>query len=149
MAAGGIYTGADILKFERLGASGVQMATRFVTTVECDASEAFKQSYITARQEDICIIKSPVGLPGRAIRNPFIEAVEAGEKAPFTCPYHCIITCDYQTAPYCIALALVNAQRGALGGGFAFAGANAYRAKEILTVKETVDALRAEYAAAE
>ena len=149
VAAGGIYSGADILKFERLGAAGVQMATRFVTTVECDASEAFKQSYIAARQEDICIIKSPVGLPGRAIRNPFIEAVEAGEKAPFTCPYHCIVTCDYQTAPYCIALALVNAQRGSLGGGFAFAGANAYRAEEILTVKETVEALRAEYAAAE
>lgn len=149
VAAGGVYTGEDILKFERLGASGVQMATRFVTTRECDASEAFKQSYLTAGQEDICIIKSPVGLPGRAIRNSFIEAVEAGEKTPFTCPYHCIVTCDYKTAPYCIALALVNAQRGKLNAGFAFAGANAHRAREILTVKQTVDALRAEYAAAE
>ena len=145
IAAGGIYTGADILKFEKLGASGVQMATRFVTTIECDASEAFKQSYIKAREEDLTIIKSPVGLPGRAIRNSFIEAVEAGDKTPFKCPYHCIITCDYQKAPYCIALALVNAQRGNLAGGFAFAGANAYRAKEIISVKQTVDAIRREY----
>ncbi len=148
IAAGGIYTGADILKFEKLGASGVQMATRFVTTNECDASMTFKQSYVDAREEDLTIIKSPVGLPGRAIRNTFIESVEAGEKAPFKCPYHCIITCDYQKAPYCIALALVNAQRGNLNSGFAFAGANAYRAQEIISVKQTVEAIRREYAEA-
>jgi len=148
VAAGGIYTGADIRKFEELGAAGVQMATRFVTTHECDASMAFKQTYLDAKAEDIGIIRSPVGLPGRAIRNEFLASVEAGEKAPFKCPYHCIITCDYQTAPYCIALALVNAQKGNLKSGFAFAGANAYRAKGILSVKQTVEALRREYSEA-
>ena len=75
IAAGGIYTGADIHKFLQLGAAGVQMATRFVTTHECDASLAFKETYIRARREDIVIIKSPVGMPGRAIRNQFIDDV--------------------------------------------------------------------------
>lgn len=145
VAAGGVYTGADILAFERLGAAGVQMATRFVTTFECDAAAAFKQAYLDAGPEDLRIIQSPVGLPGRAIGNAFLDAVEAGEKTPFRCPYHCISTCDYQKAPYCIALALVNAQKGNLRSGFAFAGANAHRARGILSVKQTVEALRREY----
>ncbi len=145
VAAGGVYTGSDILKFERLGASGVQMATRFVTTHECDAAPAFKEAYLEASEEDIGIIRSPVGLPGRAIRNAFLDSVEAGEKSPFKCPYHCITTCDYKTAPYCIALALVNAQKGNMKSGFAFAGANASRARGILSVRQTVDALRREY----
>ncbi len=148
IAAGGIWSGADILRFQKLGAAGVQMATRFVTTEECDASEAFKQTYIAAAEKDIAIIKSPVGLPGRAIRNAFVDAMEAGEKEPFKCPYHCIATCDYTTAPYCIALALVNAQRGRFTHGFAFAGANAHRAERISTVHETVEALEAEYSEA-
>lgn len=145
VAAGGVYTGADILAFERLGAAGVQMATRFVTTFECDASPAFKQAYLDAGPEDLRIIQSPVGLPGRAIGNAFLDAVQAGKKTPFRCPYHCISTCDYQKAPYCIALALVNAQKGNLRSGFAFAGANAHRARGILSVKQTVEALRREY----
>jgi nitronate monooxygenase len=145
VAAGGVYTGADILKYERLGASGVQMATRFVTTHECDAAPAFKEAYLGAQEGDIGIIRSPVGLPGRAIRNAFLDAVEAGEKAPFKCPYHCITTCDYTSAPYCIALALVNAQKGNLKSGFAFAGANAFRARSIVSVRQTVEALRREY----
>ncbi|MEW5765185.1 MAG: NAD(P)H-dependent flavin oxidoreductase [Acidobacteriota bacterium] len=145
VAAGGVYSGGDILKFERLGASGVQMATRFVTTHECDAAPAFKEAYLNAREGDIGIIQSPVGLPGRAIRNAFLDSVEAGEKSPFKCPYHCITTCDYKTAPYCIALALVNAQKGNLRSGFAFAGANAFRAQGILSVRQIVEALRREY----
>lgn len=95
IAAGGIYTGADIFRFLKLGAAGVQMATRFVTTDECDASIEFKNTYINARKEDIGIIKSPVGLPGRAIINKFIDDIQSGEKKPFSCPYHCISTCDY------------------------------------------------------
>ena len=148
VAAGGIYTGADIHKFLRLGAAGVQMATRFVTTHECDASLAFKEAYIRARREDIVIIKSPVGMPGRAIRNQFLDDVSNGKKAPFQCPYHCIITCDYTNSPYCIALALIKAQQGDLKRGFAFAGQNAYRATEIVSVKELIGALLEEYAAA-
>lgn len=145
IAAGGIFTGADIFKFMELGASGVQMGTRFVTTHECDASAEFKQAYLDAKQDDIVIIKSPVGMPGRAIRNSFINAIERGEKAPYKCPYHCIITCDYLNSPYCIALALINAQRGSLSQGFAFAGANAYRTTSIISVKELINTLIAEY----
>jgi NAD(P)H-dependent flavin oxidoreductase YrpB (nitropropane dioxygenase family) len=133
--AGGIYEGKDISSMLKLGAAGVQMATRFVTTEECDASNEFKQEYIRAKKEDIIFIKSPVGLPGRAIRNDFLDLVEKGEKTPFSCPYHCIKTCNPKKAPYCISLALINAQRGNLENGFAFAGANAYRATKIVSVK--------------
>jgi nitronate monooxygenase len=145
IAAGGIYTGADIRRFMGMGAAGVQMATRFVTTRECDASAAFKQTYLDAKQEDIMIIKSPVGMPGRAIRNQFIEAVNRGEKQPYQCPYHCIITCDFENTPYCIALALINAQRGNLAHGFPFAGANAYRNTEIVSVRELMATLVREF----
>ena len=145
IAAGGIYAGEDIYKFIQLGASGVQMATRFVTTYECDASIKFKQTYIDSSKEDIVIIKSPVGMPGRAIRNKFINDVNNGKKKPFKCPYHCIITCDYKNSPYCIALALLNARKGNLKHGFAFAGENAYRAKGIISVKELIESLIEEY----
>lgn len=145
IAGGGIYTGADIYRFLKMGVSAVQMATRFVTTHECDAAIEFKQAYIAARQEDIVFIKSPVGLPGRAIRNSFIDDVNSGKRKPFKCPYHCIITCDCENSPYCIALALINAQRGRLANGFAFCGSNAYRATEIVSVKEVFAALQAEY----
>jgi nitronate monooxygenase len=145
VAGGGIYTGADMHRFLRLGASGVQMATRFVTTHECDASTIFKEAYLHATPEDLVIIKSPVGMPGRAIRNRFLDDVEAGKRMPFTCPYHCIITCDYLASPYCIALALINAQRGRMGHGFAFAGENAHRATEIVSVKAMIGSVLAEY----
>ena len=145
IAAGGIYTGADIRKFISLGAAGVQMATRFVTTRECDASDAFKQAYINARKKDIGIIQSPVGLPGRAIINSFLEDVKSGIKKPFICPFHCIKTCDFKTTPYCISIALMNAKKGFMKNGFAFAGANAYRAEKVVTVKELMDTLRQEY----
>lgn len=145
IAAGGIYTGVDIKKFMRMGAAGVQMGTRFVTTVECDASDAFKRAYINASKEDICIIKSPVGMPGRAIKNNFIAQVEAGKKKPFKCPYHCIVTCDHESSPYCISLVLKNAQKGNLDHGFAFAGTNAYKADKIISVEELIKQIRAEY----
>ncbi|MDI6604500.1 MAG: nitronate monooxygenase family protein [Thermoanaerobacteraceae bacterium] len=145
IAAGGIYTGEDIYRFIKLGASGVQMATRFVTTEECDASINFKKAYINCKKEDIGIIKSPVGMPGRAIVNKFLEDVNEGEKKPYKCLFHCIISCNYRKSPYCIAQALINAQKGDLENGFAFAGSNAYRAKEITTVKELISTLKKEY----
>lgn len=145
IAAGGIYTGADILKFLKLGASGVQMATRFVTTHECDASIEFKNTYIRSKKEDIEIIDSPVGMPGRAIVNKFIDAVKKGKKHPLNCHFHCIRSCKKENSPYCIALALVNAQRGNMDHGFAFAGENAYRTNEIVSVKELVMSLIGEY----
>jgi nitronate monooxygenase len=141
IAGGGIYTGADIKAILDLGAAGVQMATRFVATDECDASPAFKESYIASREEDIEIIASPVGMPGRAIRNAFLSDVASGKRKPYRCPYHCIITCDVERAPYCISLALLNAQKGKLDKGFAFAGANAHRVDRILPVRELVDSL--------
>lgn len=145
IAAGGIYSGADIRKFMELGASGVQMATRFVTTHECDASMEFKNAYIHSGKKDIEIIDSPVGMPGRAIGNKFIDAVKRGEKQPMNCHFHCIRTCDAKNSPYCIAMALINAQRGNLEHGFAFAGVNVYRAKEIVSVKELIGSLMDEY----
>jgi NAD(P)H-dependent flavin oxidoreductase YrpB (nitropropane dioxygenase family) len=148
IAGGGIYTGADIFKFIRLGASGVQMATRFVATYECDASDEFKDAYIKCRKEDLVIIDSPVGLPGRAIRNRFLEEIETGNKIPFKCPWKCLKTCDLKSSPYCIARALTNAKNGHLDQGFAFSGANAYRIDKIISVKELFKTLTAEYAAA-
>jgi nitronate monooxygenase len=145
IAAGGIFTGQDIYNIMQLGASGVQMATRFIATHECDADMAFKQAIVNAKEEDITIIKSPVGLPGRAVRNDFLKDVESGIKKPFNCPYKCLKTCDYKTAPYCIALALGNAEKGQLQDGFAFTGANAHRVHEIVSVQELIDSLKQEY----
>ena len=148
IAAGGIFRGDDILKFFELGAAAVQMGTRFVATHECDADRNFKQAYIDAGKEDMVIIKSPVGMPGRAVRNAFIDDVNDGKKKPFRCPYHCIKTCKRKESPYCIALALARAKAGKLRHGFAFAGKNAYRVKEIVSVKALMDSLHAEYAKA-
>lgn len=147
IAAGGIYTGEDIQRMIDLGASGVQLGTRFVTTTECDASEDFKMSYIQATEKDIEIIKSPVGMPGRAIHSRFLEKVREGLKQPKSCPFNCIKTCDIDRSPYCIIMALYNAFKGNFERGYAFAGTNAWRAKRIMTVKETFAELMAEWKA--
>lgn len=145
IAGGGIYTGEDIYRIMELGAEGVQMGTRFVTTEECDAAPAFKQSYIDARREDIEIIESPVGMPGRALHSSFLERVKAGLKRPKACPFDCIKTCDVTHSPYCIMLALYNAFKGKLQNGYAFCGANAWRAEKIQTVRELMTSLSEEY----
>lgn len=141
IAAGGIFDGKDIARFIKLGASGVQMATRFVATYECDASMEFKQAYIDAKKEDVVIIKSPVGMPGRAIRNQFLIDVENNTKKPDLCRYNCLKTCDPKTAPYCISQALINAQKGNLDEGFAFCGENVYRVDKIVHVDELISEL--------
>lgn len=145
IAAGGIFNGADICKYLSMGTAGVQMGTRFVATHECDASDAFKEMYLKCKKEDLEIIKSPVGLPGRAIRNHFIQDVEKGIRKPFKCPWKCLKTCDFRTSPYCIARALTNAKEGKLEDGFTFAGANAYRIDKIISVKELISELKDEY----
>jgi len=145
IAAGGIYTGADIYKFIQLGAQGVQMATKFVATHECDASIQFKEAYVKCKKEDIVIIDSPVGLPGRAINNKFLESVSAGAKIPFECPWKCLKTCDFRKVPYCIDIALTNAKKGMLKEGFVFAGTNAYRVDKIVSVEELIETLLEEY----
>ncbi len=149
IAAGGIFTGDDIFRFLALGAAGVQMGTRFVTTYECDAAEAFKQAYVNSKKEDMIVIRSPVGLPGRAIRNAFIDQINQGKKKAFKCPFHCLKTCDPSKSPYCIAKALGNARKGLLEHGFAFAGENAYRVKEIISVKKLIESLKMEYSLTE
>jgi nitronate monooxygenase len=145
IAGGGIYSGRDIRTYLDMGAGGVQMGTRFVATFECDADPAFKQMYVDARPEDIVIIKSPVGMPGRAIRNQYLDDVESGIRQPYSCPYHCISTCDYTNSPYCIAQALIAAQKGKFKHGFAFAGANAHRVTEIVSVQALFGELLEEY----
>ena len=144
IAAGGIFDGQDIAKFLKIGASGVQMATRFVCTTECDVHDEFKQAYITSKKEDIGIINSPVGLPGRVIQNEFTGRVFKGETIPFKCPHHCLRSCNPRTAPYCIAKVLTDASKGKLLDSFVFAGANAYRCTEIVSVKTLVDELSKE-----
>ncbi len=143
IVGGGIFTGTDIARMLRAGASGVQMATRFVCTPECDASAEFKQAYLDCKKEDIEIIKSPVGLPGRAIRNGFLRNLDAGRLDKIRCPYRCLSTCDAATAHYCIALALVNAYLGNMEKGLVFCGQNAYRVDRIVTVKALMDELKA------
>ena len=134
IAAGGIWDGKDIKKFMDLGASGVQMATRFVATDECDASIEFKNAYVNAKKEDIKIIKSPVGMPGRAIYNNFIKLTESGKSKIERC-YNCIKTCDVKTTPYCITKALINAAKGNMKDALIFCGSNVDKIKEIVPVR--------------
>lgn len=145
IAAGGIYTGSDIYEMQKLGAAAVQMATRFVATEECDADKAFKEAYIHCKREDIAIIKSPVGLPGRAINNQFLEDAKAGHKQPKVCARHCISNCKEENSPYCISSALLAAVQGNLAHGFAFIGANGYRIQEITTVPALIQELAQGY----
>ncbi len=145
IAAGGIYSGGDAFQIMKHGADAVQLGTRFVATEECDAPDAFKQAYINAREEDIRIIQSPVGLPGRAINNKFLEEAYNGQRRPKGCPYNCISSCNPKTTLYCINEALVNAYKGYTDEGFVFAGANAYKIKEITTVKEVFNSLKKEF----
>ena len=145
VAAGGIFTGADIAHYLRMGVAGVQMATRFVCTHECDVHENFKQAYLKARVEDLAIIKSPVGLPGRVIRNRFVDRIEQGQTSPFQCSYQCLRTCDPSRAPYCIAEVLANAANGNMDNAFCFAGENVYRCNKIVSVKELIADLVEEY----
>ena len=134
IAAGGIWDGKDIKKFMSLGASGVQMATRFVATDECDASIEFKNAYVNAKKENIKIIKSPVGMPGRAIYNNFIKLTENGKNKIERC-YNCIKTCDVKNTPYCITKALINAAKGNMKDALIFCGSNVDKIKEIVPVR--------------
>jgi len=142
IAAGGIFDGKDIGRMLQIGAAGVQMATRFVCTDECDASQKFKQAYLDAKKEDITIIRSPVQMPGRVIRNDFVKnVVESSKKIKFDCPYRCLRVCVPMQVPYCIARVLLNACKGNLEEGFVFVGRNAYRCDKITTVKELMHEL--------
>lgn len=140
ISAGGIWNGSDIKKFLNLGASGVQMATRFVATNECDASIEFKNAYVNAKKEDIKIINSPVGMPGRALYNNFIKNTEK-EKSSISKCYGCIKTCDVSSTPYCITKALINATKGNMNDALIFCGSNVYRIDKIVSVHDLIQEL--------
>lgn len=143
IAAGGIYTGADIARFLKLGASGVQMGTRFICTEECDADVKYKNAFINCNKEDIQIVKSPVGMPGRAIRNKFIEQASEGNIKVTKC-FRCIRKCNPATTVYCISRALINAAEGDVDNALLFTGSNGYRNDKIVTVKELMNELVSE-----
>ncbi len=141
VVAGGIYDKADVDYVMSLGVDGVQVSTRFVTTQECDAGEAFKQAYIDAKAEDIVIVQSPVGMPGRAIRNAFIKKMIPGQKAAISKCYQCIRTCNQKDMPYCISRALINSVTGNTDEGLIFCGAKAYKANKIEQVSSVMEEL--------
>jgi nitronate monooxygenase len=143
IAAGGIYTGYDIAKYLNMGAGGVQMATRFVATEECDAHINYKNAYINSKKEDIQIVSSPVGMPGRAIVNKFIDKVSV-EKEKINKCYSCISHCNPAETPYCITKALINAAKGNIEDSLLFCGENAYKVDKIVTVKELMNELKTE-----
>lgn len=141
--AGGIYDGADIAHIMAKGASGVQMATRFIATEECDASEAYKKAFLHAGKEDIHLVSSPAGLPGRAIDTAFTKKIQEKRIPPHHC-IGCMKPCKPDQTPYCISEALIQAVTGNLEEGLVFAGTNAYRIQEITTVSELIATLMQE-----
>ncbi len=137
ISAGGIFSREDMAHHMSLGVDGVQMGTRFVTTEECDAPQAYKDAYIRAAKEDIVIVKSPVGMPGRAIRNAFLKKMEDGREKITRC-FRCLEHCSPLTAPYCISLALIRAATGQIDDALLFCGYNAYRCNKIETVADVI-----------
>ena len=138
IVAGGIYSNEDFIRCINLGASGVQVATPFVTTYECDAHINFKNAYLKSKKEDIDLTISPVGMPGRAIKNKLTEILK-NEKIKVTKCYNCLIPCNPSTTPYCISLALINAVKGDVDNGLVFCGSNAYKSESLLSVKEVIN----------
>ncbi len=128
-----------------MGAKGVKMGTRFVATDECDVNFEFKKAFVDCTKEDLVLINSPLGLPGRAIKSKFLTELADGIKKPINCLWKCLKTCNLKQAPYCIAEALTNARIGDLENGFAFAGSNAFRINKIVSVKELMNSLVEEF----
>ena len=135
--AGGIDSREKAEEAFSIGADGIQVATRFVTTKECDAASEYKEAYVKAKKEDICIVKSPVGMPGRAIHNAFLEKVERREKKLCKC-HKCLHRCNPGEIPYCITDALIQAAEGNVEDALIFCGANAWKISEIQTVSQVV-----------
>ncbi len=140
VVAGGIYDKEDIKHALDLGADGVQIATRFVVTEECDASQEYKNAYLAAKEEDVKIVISPVGMPGRALRNPFLSTVDKGRVAVKKC-YNCLEHCNPKDTPYCITKALINAVEGNIEEGLIFCGAKVHKLTQMTTVKNIFEEL--------
>ncbi len=145
IAEGGIYSGEDIYKYMKMGASGVMLGTRFVATLECDADYLFKEAYVRASEEDIILFKSPLGLWARAIRNPFMKRIAEGYRPKFHCRYHCLKTCKPKEVPFCLAEALINAKTGNMDEGLILAGPNAWKVDQIVSVNELMSELVNEF----
>lgn len=145
IAAGGIFSGEDAYHYIQKGASGVQLGTRFAATEECDASLPFKMAFVNAQPDQIKVIKSPVGLPGRALFNNFLKEALNGDRRPSICKHRCIKTCNPKTTLFCIADALISACKGEFSNGFAFSGSEATRVTHISTVKQVFESLKTEY----
>ena len=143
IVGGGVFNSSDIKKYLSLGASGVQIGTRFVATDECDAHINFKNAYVNSTKDDIKIVKSPVGMPGRAINNKFLESLNAEHKKISKC-YNCLVPCNPLTTPYCISKALINAVSGDIDNGLIFCGSNAYKINKIVSVQELLSELTSE-----
>ena len=137
--AGGVYTGQDMARFTRFGAAGVQMATRFIPTWECDASQAYKDVLLAAKAEDVRIIHSPVGMPGRALATPLVQRLEQGERVPPKRCARCLKSCDPGKVPYCITHALIRAVQGDVENGLFFCGSNVGRLDRMRSVKELIE----------
>ncbi|WP_195517141.1 NAD(P)H-dependent flavin oxidoreductase [Paraclostridium bifermentans] len=140
IVAGGVFDSNDIKKYMELGAKGVQIGSRFVATYECDVDMKFKEAYLNCNKSDIKIVKSPVGMPGRAINNEFLRKINNETNKISKC-YNCLVPCNPSTTPYCISEALINAARGDINNGLIFCGANAYRINKIMLVKDLLDEL--------
>jgi len=145
IAGGGITNGHQIRKILEIGASAVQLGSSFIATSECDASVGFKQAIVQSNKEHIRLIKSPVGLPGRAVENDFLLSAELGKKRPDKCKYNCIKSCNPKTTDYCIAEALLSAYNGNFKSGFVFSGENAHLINSITTVDEVFNRLIDEF----
>lgn len=139
--AGGVYCREDAEHYMELGCSGVQMSTRFVGTYECDADEAYKMAYVNAKPEDIVITKSPVGMPGRAINNNFINLYSVQKEKIKKC-YRCLVRCNPDETPYCITGGLTRAAKGDVENSLLFCGINAAKVDKIVSVKEIMDEFR-------
>ncbi len=145
IAAGGVVTGEDIKEVLDMGAAGVQMGSRFAATKESSASDAFKQMYVEATEDDVILVKSPVGYPGRALRSPFTELLESGEKPSMGKCRSCLKECHKD---YCIIDRLERSQQGDVETGLIFAGSSAARIHDIPSVADLMDRLVSEWRAA-
>lgn len=143
--AGSVYSGSEVAQWVKKGAAGVQIATRFIATHECDASDEYKQIILNAKESDICIVKSPVGMPGRALRSPLITKLEQGGRIPPKRCVACLIPCKSDTTPYCISSALDDGFWGKWETGLFFCGENAGKINKLVSVKELMDELTAEW----
>lgn len=144
--AGGVFNGKDMADMTDHGATGVQIATRFIATEECDASQEYKKAILAAKEEDTVIIKSPVGMPGRALNSSLIKRINQGEKYPPAICNNCLKTCPHgKETPYCISRALIEAVKGNLEEGLFFCGSNVGRVNSMTTVSNLINEIIADW----